>query len=337
MEMNGVMDARLDELQVWLRNVAGLKQFTIAPASNDASFRRYFRVRYGASSLIAMDAPPDKEEDCAPFVAIARAMAEMGLNVPRLHGGDLARGFLLLSDLGAVHYLAALNESTVEVLYGDAMRALRRLQAAPTAQANLPPYDRALLLREMGLFPEWFLGHHLGVTLDERWQSALETGFSYLAERALAQPRVWVHRDYHSRNLMVTDTGNPGVLDFQDAVLGPLTYDLVSLLRDCYIRWPRERVVGWANAYLAELHASGLFREVTPREFIEWFDLMGVQRHLKAIGIFARLNHRDGKSGYLGDIPRTLGYVMEVAADYGPLRPLDTLLRTEVAPNLITT
>jgi len=327
------MDARLDELHAWLREIVGLREFTIAPASSDASFRRYFRVRHGGSSVIAMDAPPDKE-DSAPFVAIARAMGEMGLNVPRLHEVDLARGFLLLSDLGAVHYLAALDETTVEALYGDATRALRLLQAAPTAQAQLPPYDRALLLREMGLFPEWFLDRHLGIALDDRWRSALDASFSYLAESALAQPRVWVHRDYHSRNLMVTEVGNPGVLDFQDAVLGPLTYDLVSLLRDCYIRWPRERVMGWAMNYLVELQAAGLFRGVARREFIEWFDLMGVQRHLKAIGIFARLNHRDGKSGYLGDIPRTLAYVMEVAAEHVPLQPLRALLRVEVLPRL---
>lgn len=327
------MDARLDELRAWLHEVAGLSEYTIVPASSDASFRRYFRVRHGGGSLIAMDAPPDKE-DCAPFVAVARAMAAMGLNVPRLHQVDLARGFLLLSDLGAVQYLGALDEGTVEALYGDAMRALRLLQSAPTEQADLPPYDRALLMREMGLFPEWFLTRHLGLVIDGRWQSAIETGCSYLVEGALAQPRVWVHRDYHSRNLMVTEIGNPGVLDFQDAVLGPLTYDLVSLLRDCYIRWPRERVAAWATNHLAGLRAAGLFREIAVRDFMEWFDLMGVQRHLKAIGIFARLYHRDGKSGYLGDIPRTLGYVMEVAAEHTRLRPLHALLQEEVVPKL---
>lgn len=327
------MDARLDELRTWLHEVAGLGAYTIAPASSDASFRRYFRVRHDGGSLIAMDAPPDKE-DCAPFIAVARAMAAMGLNVPRLHQVDLARGFLLLSDLGAVQYLAALDEGTADALYGDAMRALCLLQAAPTEQADLPPYDRALLMREMGLFPEWLLTRHLGLVVDGRWQSALDTGFSYLVENALAQPRVWVHRDYHSRNLMVTEVGNPGVLDFQDAVLGPLTYDLVSLLRDCYIRWPRERVAAWATNHLTGLHAAGLFREVAARDFMEWFDLMGVQRHLKAIGIFARLYHRDGKSGYLGDIPRTLGYVMEVAAEHASLRALHALLQEEVVPRL---
>src|SRR3569623_1981142 len=179
----------------------------------------------------------------------------------------------------------------------------------------------------MGLFLECFLGRHLGIVLDDRWRSALAESFSYLAESALAQPREWVHRDYHSRYLMKTEVDNPGVLDFQDAVLGPLTYDLWSLLRDCYIRWPRERVMGWAMNYLVELQAAGLFRGVARREFVEWIDLMGVQRHLKAIGNFARLNHRDGKSGYLGDVPRTLAYELVVAAEHVPLQPLRALLR----------
>lgn len=327
------MDARFEQLQTWLREIVGLREFDIAPASSDASFRRYFRVVHDGRSQIAMDAPPDKE-DSAPFVERARAFAALGLNVPRLHEVDLARGFLLLSDLGSIHYLQALDDTTVERLYGDALRALERLQAAPVAGANLPDYDRALLLREMGLFPEWFLGRHLGLELDGRWQEALAAAFAFLADSALAQPRVWVHRDYHSRNLMVTDAENPGVLDFQDAVLGPCTYDLVSLLRDCYIRWPRERVSMWAEDYRARARAAGLLHDVAPRQFREWFDLMGVQRHLKAVGIFARLCHRDGKRGYLADIPRTLGYIMEVVPEHGPLRPLHALLREYVAPGL---
>lgn len=330
-----MMDVRLEQLQAWLRDVAGFREFEIAPASSDASFRRYFRVRHQGASHIVMDAPPDKE-NCESFVAIARALAEFGLNVPRLHEVDLAHGFLLLSDLGATHYLQALNEATVDALYGDACAALHRLQAAPLDGANLPEYDRALLMREMALFSEWFLGRHLRLTLDERWQRALADAFDFLAKTALAQPRVWVHRDFHSRNLMVSAEDNPGVLDFQDAVLGPVTYDLVSLLRDCYVRWPRLRVVGWAEDFLLKAQAQGQWRELPPRQFIEWFDLMGVQRHFKAIGIFARLNHRDGKPGYLGDIPRTLGYVTEVATDYAPLKPLNTLIEEQVWPRLRT-
>jgi len=327
------MDARLDELQAWLRDRAGFKDFSVAPASSDASFRRYFRVHHAGASHIVMDAPPDKE-DCAPFVKVARALAGFGLNVPQLYEVDLARGFLLLGDLGGTHYLQSLNDSTADALYGDALAALQRLQAAPVSAADLPDYDRALLLREMKLFPEWFLGRHLGIVVDERRQMALSAAFDYLATSALAQPRVWVHRDYHSRNLMVTAVANPGVLDFQDAVAGPVTYDLVSLLRDCYIRWPRERVVAWALDFLAAAQAAGRLRGVAAPQFLEWFDLMGAQRHLKAIGIFARLHHRDGKPGYLADIPRTLDYVTAVAADYAPLQPLHALLIEEVMPRL---
>lgn len=327
------MGERFEQLQDWLRKDLGFGEFTIAPASSDASFRRYFRVIRRGESHIVMDAPPDKE-DCGPFIAVAAALAGLGLNVPRVIEAERERGFLLLTDLGSTPYLPALNDASVERLYGDALYSLRLLQAAPLAGAGLPDYDRALLLREMELFPEWFLQRHLGVTLDEAWRAALTEGFAYLADAALAQPRVWVHRDYHSRNLMVTERHNPGVLDFQDAVLGPCTYDLVSLLRDCYIRWPRERVTAWARDYLARAQAAGLLQGVAPAEFIHWFDLMGVQRHCKAIGIFARLYHRDGKPGYLADIPRTLGYVLEVMPDHAPLRPLRRLLEEEALPRL---
>lgn len=331
------MDVRFEQLQIWLRDVAGLQAFTIAPASSDASFRRYFRVsQTDGVNYIVMDAPPE-QENCEAFVAIAHALAGLGLHVPRLHEVDLARGFILLSDLGATHYLQALNEATVESLYGDALEALQRLQGAPLAGAALPDYDRALLLREMALFPEWLLGRHLALRLDDHWQRVLMDTFEFLVDSALSQPRVWVHRDYHSRNLMVTGQDNPGVLDFQDAVLGPVTYDVVSLLRDCYVRWPRERVVGWAEDYLLKAQTRGRLRDVPTRQFITWFDLMGVQRHLKAMGIFARLHHRDGKPGYLADIPRTLSYVTEVAADYAPLRPLHALLQEQVVPRFPTT
>lgn len=327
------MGERFEQLRNWLRDDLSFGEFTIAPASSDASFRRYFRVTRRGESHIVMDAPPDKE-DCGPFIAIAAALAGLGLNVPRVIEAERARGFLLLTDLGSTPYLPALNESSVERLYGDALQSLRLLHAAPLAGAGLPDYDRALLLREMELFPEWFLRRHLDVQVDEAWRTALAESFVYLADAALAQPRVWVHRDYHSRNLMVTGVRNPGVLDFQDAVLGPCTYDLVSLLRDCYIRWPRERVTAWARAYLARTQAAGLLQGVESAEFIHWFDLMGVQRHCKAIGIFARLYHRDGKPGYLADIPRTLGYVLDVMADHAPLRPLLRLLEEHVVPRL---
>jgi aminoglycoside/choline kinase family phosphotransferase len=324
------MSERLAELQYWLADELGFGDFTIVPASSDASFRRYFRVSSGKTSRIVMDAPPDKE-DCGPFISIASTLADLGLNVPLILEADLRRGFLLMSDLGSVHYLQALNEQNVERLYGDALHALRLLQTAPVKDAGIPDYDRDLLLREMALFREWYLTRHLQLAMSEALSEVLEQSFTFLAEEALGQARAWVHRDYHSRNLMVTEMSNPGILDFQDAVIGPVTYDLVSLLRDCYVRWPQERVMHWVRDYLAISQANGMLSGVDPQQFQRWFDLMGVQRHLKAIGIFARLNYRDGKPGYLPDIPRTLGYVLEVSTRYSELSPLRRLLE-ELAP-----
>ena len=324
------MSERLAELQYWLADELGFGDFTMVPASSDASFRRYFRVTNGKTSQIVMDAPPDKE-DCGPFISIASTLADLGLNVPLILEADLRRGFLLMSDLGSVHYLQALNEQNVERLYGDALRALQLLQTAPVEDAGIPDYDRDLLLREMALFRDWYLARHLQLAMSEALGEVLEQSFAFLAEEALGQPRAWVHRDYHSRNLMVTEMSNPGILDFQDAVIGPVTYDLVSLLRDCYVRWPQERLMGWVRDYLAISQAKGMLAGVDPQQFQRWFDLMGVQRHLKAVGIFARLNHRDSKPGYLPDIPRTLGYVLEVSARYSELGPLRRLLE-ELTP-----
>ena len=319
------MSDRREQLQRWLREALGDADFTLAPASSDASFRHYLRVRHGGETRIVMDAPPDKE-DSRPFVAVAGLLGELGLNVPRVLAADLEQGFLLLTDLGSRHYLDVLNESNVERLYGDAMQALLRMQShAPPPDASLPACDRALLMREMELFREWFLQQYLGCGLAGEQHAVLDACFELLADSALAQPTVVVHRDYHSRNLMVTEP-NPGVLDFQDAVMGPVTYDLVSLLRDCYIAWPRARVEAWAAVYRDEAAARGIIPPEQAGEFMRWFDLMGVQRHLKAIGIFARLNIRDGKPGYLGDIPRTLDYVLEVAVRYEELAPLHGLL-----------
>ncbi len=324
------MSERLAELRHWLQDELGFGDFTIVPASSDASFRRYFRVTSGKTSQIVMDAPPDKE-DCGPFISIASALSDLGLNVPLILEADVKRGFLLMSDLGSVHYLQVLNEQNVERLYGDALQALQLLQTAPVEDAGIPAYDRDLLLREMALFRDWYLARHLRLTINDALSAVLEETFALLAEEALGQPRVWVHRDYHSRNLMVTETSNPGVLDFQDAVIGPVTYDPVSLLRDCYVRWPQERVLQWVRDYLAGSQANGMLAGVDPQQFQRWFDLMGVQRHLKAIGIFARLNYRDGKPGYLPDIPRTLSYVAEVSQRYSELSPLRRLLE-ELTP-----
>jgi aminoglycoside/choline kinase family phosphotransferase len=323
------LDTRIDALKDWIARVFGAGRFDIRPASADASFRRYFRVTAGHQSLIAMDAPPDKG-DMHSYVAIARRFHALGLNVPEVLEENHDLGFFLITDLGDQLYLRHLNDRTVERLYGDAMGALVVLQAGSfteTAGKFLPEYDETLLQREMDIFREWYLGRHLGLKLAAGQQAALDESFTQLARTALSQPRVWVHRDYHSRNLMVTDRNNPGILDFQDAVLGPVTYDLVSLLRDCYIAWPRERVEDWVKGYHDLALQSGIPVGDDDNRFLHWFDLMGVQRHLKATGIFARLNYRDGKPGYLSDIPRTLGYVQEVSARYPELQPLNALLR----------
>ncbi|HFD92816.1 MAG TPA: aminoglycoside phosphotransferase [Gammaproteobacteria bacterium] len=319
-------DERMEELRAWLAACLGSESFSLAPASADASFRRYFRVRDGDRTHIVMDAPPDKE-DCRPFIAVARAFGDAGLNVPEILASDVARGFLLLSDFGDRQYLQVLDEANVDALYGDAMRALRLLQGAGLrGETDLPPYDEALLLKEMDLFRDWYVEGYLGVSLDGGQAQLLEQIFSMLAASALEQPRVWVHRDYHSRNLMVVKERNPGILDFQDAVHGPVCYDLVSLLRDCYIAWPAAQVDAWVADYFARAQTQGLLSGVDLAQFRRWFDWMGMQRHFKAVGIFARLYLRDGKPGYLGDIPRTMNYVLESAARYEEFRDLQDFL-----------
>jgi aminoglycoside/choline kinase family phosphotransferase len=326
------MDDRQEALKSWLTGQPRLGSFSLEPASGDASFRRYFRVRAGADTYIAMDAPP-QNESCGPFVRVANAFAELGLNVPRIFAQDLQQGWLLLSDLGARHYLGELSPSTVDRLYGDALGALVVIQACGPRQ-GLPLYDRELLLREMELFREWLLQGQLSLVMSREEGAMLDRVFALLADNALEQPRVCVHRDYHSRNLLVTPSPSPGILDFQDAVLGPVAYDPVSLLRDCYVAWPRQQVVEWALGYLELAVQSGVLEPVREAVFMRWFDLMGVQRHLKASGIFARLHLRDHKPGYLPDVPRTLGYIVELAPDYPELAELDELIRARVLPAL---
>ena len=320
------MSQRMDHLRRWLQQHAGLGDLELVPASADASFRHYFRVHHAGGTAIAVDAPP-AHEDSRPFVAVARALRAIGLNVPEVLAADLEQGFLLVSDLGSTLYLDVLDETTVERLYGDALAALLVLQAhAAPVEGGLPPYDRGRLLAELELFPEWFLGRHLGQPPDAAARAVVDAAFEVLVASALEQPQVTVHRDYHSRNLMRVEPNNPGILDFQDAVIGPLTYDLVSLLRDCYIRWPRARVEGWALGYHELALQAGVLRERDEARFLRWFDLMGLQRHLKVLGIFARLWHRDGKPGYLDDLPRVLDYALEVAAGYPELAGLHALL-----------
>ena len=282
-----------------------------------------------------MDAPPEKE-DSAPFVRVAGFLEAMRLNAPRIVEANLERGFLLLTDLGTRQYLGELiNDRTLaEPLYRDAIDALLVMQRKGAAfQAQLPPYDEALLRFELSLFHDWLCGTHLGIDFDNaavrEWQSLCDL----LVANALDQPQVFVHRDYHSRNLMVTDENNPGILDFQDAVEGPLTYDLVSLLKDCYVKWPADRIWQWALDYYAGCDTS-VHERVTESQFRRYFELMGVQRHIKAAGIFCRLNHRDGKGGYLKDIPRTLSYIVDIAPRYDELSFLAGLIEERVLPGM---
>lgn len=325
--MNIHTDSRFIQLKSWLQEQLQTQALSIMPASADASFRRYFRVEHNGNSLIAMDAPPDKENS-QPFVRVAGYLAAMQINAPRVLAQNFDDGFFLLTDLGQHQYLSVLNTENADTLYQDAMQVLIRLMRFGAVYLpGLPAFDEAMLMREMNLFRDWYLQTHLGLRLSTAQSAIIDNSFAYLAGQALAQPRVFVHRDYHSRNLMyLPSADNPGVLDFQDAVAGPLSYDLVSLLRDCYIDWPRSRVEAWMRDFHRQLHAAGLFGAVSADQFRHWFDLMGIQRQLKASGIFARLNHRDGKPGYLGDIPRTLGYLLEVAPDYAPLQPFVQLL-----------
>lgn len=326
------MPRREAQLRTWLASACELPAFEMVPASGDASFRRYFRLRLAdGRSLIAMDAPPDKE-DCRPFVDVNARLEAAGVHVPHIHAQDLAQGFLLLEDLGERLYQHALDEDSADRLYGEAIDALLRIQQADAD--GLPPYDRDLLMREMALFPEWLLGTHLGTPPDAGEQAMLAETFELLVANALEQPRVLVHRDYHSRNLLVCEHDSPGVIDHQDAVFGPITYDLVSLLRDCYLSWPPERVQGWLESWAERACAAGLLAEAERARLPRWFDLMGVQRHLKAAGIFARLCHRDGKPGYLADIPRTLGYIVAAAQRHPELAPLAALIQERVLPHL---
>jgi len=322
---------RLENLRQWTRQQLGWPDIELTPASVDASFRRYFRVQQGDVSYILMDAPPDKE-DCRSFIHVSELFLELGLHVPEILGRNLEQGFLLLSDLGSRLYLDELNEKSVDRLYGDALGALAALQSCDPDNSSLPLYDRELLLFEMSLFGDWLIGAHLSIRLDQAQQQDLQKACELLADSALQQAAVCVHRYFHSRNLMLSASHNPGILDYQDAVIGPVTYDLVSLLRDCYISWSRQRVEDWVMGYFELAQQTGILRpdQVNEQQFLQWFDWMGVQRHLKAAGIFARLNHRDGKPGYLDDIPRTLGYVTDVCARYNELSELGSLTETVI-------
>lgn len=328
---------RHQQLLHWLRNLPQSADFpalqldTLRPASSDASFRRYFRIDItGGGSVIAMDAPPE-QEDSAKFVHVGQVLAEAGVSVPAVLAQDNAQGFLLLSDFGNTTYLHQLSPDSAHHLYMDAISALLKIQRA-SQPGVLPEYDRAFLLRELKLFPEWYLQQHLGRTLSDKQQAELDKIFDALLARAMAQPQVFVHRDFHSRNLMVIHPGNPGVLDFQDALYGPITYDLVSLLRDAYIEWDEEMVLDWAVRYWEGAKRIGLPISPDIDSFYQDFEWMGLQRHLKILGIFARLYHRDGKDHYLNDIPMVLDYVRKTASRYTVFKPLLRILELEGGP-----
>jgi len=317
-------DVRRDALERWLAPHLRGVRFTLASASEDASFRRYWRATLDdGTTFVAMDAPPDKE-DCRPFVRVARMLTTAGVHAPQVIAQDLEQGFLLLSDLGTRTYLAELNAANAAPLFADATDALLRWQLA-TRAGELPPYDEALLRREMNLFPDWYVGKHLKKPLSGPQREALDGLFALLVRSALAQPVVYVHRDYMPRNLMVCEP-NPGVLDFQDAVLGPITYDIVSLTRDAFVSWDEERVLDWSARYWEKAKRAGLPVAADFGEFWRAFEWMGLQRHLKVLGIFARIYYRDGKPKYLADTPRFIEYARAVARRYRELAPLARLL-----------
>jgi N-acetylmuramate 1-kinase len=314
---------RLEALDAWLGRALGGRPFTREPASADASFRRYFRVFTEGRTWIAMDAPPERE-DCRPFVRIATLMRAAGVHVPGIAAQDLAQGFLLLTDLGRQTYLQAFDGTNEERLFRDATRALVDWQAA-SREGELPAYDEALLRRELSLFPDWYVGRHLGVTLEAAAREELESVFGRILASNLAEPRVFVHRDFMPRNLMVSDP-NPGVIDFQDAVHGPVSYDIASLWRDAYVSWDEERVLDGTIRYWEAARKRGLPVRADFADFWRDVEWMGLQRHLKVLGIFARIHYRDGKPGYLDDTPRFVGYVRHACARYRELAPLARLL-----------
>ncbi|TFW73367.1 aminoglycoside phosphotransferase [Methylotenera oryzisoli] len=324
----GQQDLRQEQLTAWLALVLQHNEFRLTTASADASFRRYFRVHLNgqdgkSETLIAMDAPPP-QENCEPFVRIAALFGDAGMHVPKVLAQELAQGFLLLSDLGDVTYLSMLNQTSAPSLYHDANTALIKLQLSSKPDV-LPDYDAALLTREMQFFPDWYINKHLNVTLDEKQQAVLQQTFDVLNRNILAQGKVYVHRDYHARNLMVCED-NPGVLDFQDAVYGPITYDLVSLLKDAYIGWEEEQIIDWCVRYWQAARKVDLPVPDDFSEFYRDFEYMGAQRHIKVLGIFARLYHRDGKDGYLKDMPLVMTYLRKVCDRYIELKPLLRLL-----------
>ena len=329
-------DARFDLVTDWVTRELRLSPTLIEPASSDASFRRYFRVFHAGGTHIVMDAPPGRE-DVRPYLNVTVMLETAGVHVPRVFEWDADRGLVLLEDLGTRPYLPALQAGAdVDRLYRDALTALADIQVRGRESSfQLPAYDREVLVREMALMPEWFCARHLQLELSRAQGEMLTAAFEFLVAEALAQPQVFVHRDYHSRNLLITQERNPGIIDFQDALRGPVGYDLVSLLKDCYISWPRSRVEGWVREYRLMMHERASHSAGrNDAQMLHWFDVIGIQRHLKVLGIFARLWYRDGKPGYLDDLPLTLRYVVDACARFPALLPLRDFLHATVVPAL---
>ena len=307
------------ELLPWALSSLGLASNGHAPAltvvAGDASNRRYFRLRLAGQSYVLAHAPPVTEKNEA-FLAVREVLARAGVKVPALYAADMQRGYLLLEDLGDQVLLPELDAGSVDNHYHSALGVLREIAAVDTDQLDMPVYDQGLLAEELSRFPVWFVQELLGYSPDEEERDMLRRLFASLIDSALEQPRVLVHRDFHSRNLMLQEGGQLAVIDFQDAVVGPITYDLVSLLRDCYIQWPPGQVCDWALQQRDALHTQGFMPEVDDARFLRWFDWMGLQRHIKVLGTFARLYLRDGKSAYLDDLPLVVHYVLEMLGKY---------------------
>ena len=323
-------EQRFNVLQAWLADTLKLSTLNLIPLAGDASFRRYYRLRLSADqSYMVMDAPPGLE-DVKPFIAIAQAFATLGVRTPQIFASNIEQGFLLLTDFGDRLYLSELNDDNVDELYSIALNALLKIQTCqPEFHAPLTVFDKDFMTRELQLFEEWFLARHLQVVIP---QKILQGVYDVVITSAESQPQRCVHRDYHSRNLLILPDSEVGVLDFQDAVWGPVTYDVISLLKDSYIDWPRVRIIRWAENFWEQSITAGLLPRVSFEQYLRWFDLMALQRHLKVLFIFARKFHRDGSTHYLSDIPRTLNYVMDIAKDYTELGAFYTILEQEIAP-----
>lgn len=323
----GSSDQRRHELIEWINNQDGFELSELEMVSGDASFRRYFRFHHNGRSIIAVDAPPEYENS-RQFVEVAKSYAELGLPVPEIYCFDFDKGFYCQQDFGNVQFSANLNLQTADELYQKALALLPKIQQCTTTnEATLPAFDGPLLEREFYLFSHWLIEVHLGITLAPEEQANMQKTFGFLSEQFLQQPQVGVHRDYHSRNLMLLDTDTIGVIDFQDAVVGPITYDAVSLLRDCYQNWPSETVDKWLKQFYQRYYTQYVWQD-----FKRWFDFTGMQRHIKASGIFARLCHRDGKATYLKDVPATLKYIIDVASKYPQSEAFGRLVADKILP-----